>query len=403
MRDKLTKLQVMHAKPGRYCDGGNLWLEVGASGSRSWTLRYQRHGKPHWMGLGSVETLSLADARERARLERVRLLDGIDPLQARHARHAEQRRTDASTITFRQAAKTVIEARESEWNGEHARQWRASVAEVDSALGGIPVAVIDTALVLKAVEPIWKRAQTTGDRTRQRIEVVLDWATARGARQGDNPARWKGHLEHLLKDSHKVVHHEAMPYTAIAGFMSELRACPGLTARALEFCVLCASRSGEVLGARWSEIDLGQKTWTIPASRMKADKDHVVPLSAPALKILAGQPRRGQYVFPAPSTGGPMERHALADLMKKVMGRSETVHGFRSTFADWAADNTAYPQEVREQALAHSIPNKVEAAYRRGGLLEKRRRLMSEWATFCGMPAPKAATVVPLRATKVGQ
>jgi integrase len=398
MHHKLTKLQVTNAKPGRYCDGGGLWLQVGAGGSGSWLLRYQRHGKAHWMGLGSADLVGLAEARERARLERIRLLDGIDPLQARRERLAEQRRAEASTITFREAAKAVMESRESDWSAEHARQWRASIAEVDSVLGNIPVAVIDTGLVPKAVEPIWRRAQTTGDRTRQRIEIILDWAAARGARTGENPARWKGHLEHLLKDNHKVVHHEAMAYTAIAGFMGELRARPGVTARALEFLVLCASRSGEVLGAKWREIDLQAKTWTIPGARMKMDKDHVVPLAPAALKILSGQPR-GEYIFPAPSsTDKAMERHALADLMKKVMERTETVHGFRSTFADWAADNTAYPQEVREQCLAHAIPSKVEAAYRRGGLLEKRRRLMSEWAVFCGAPA-RGATVTPIRQT----
>jgi integrase len=396
MHHKLTKLQVTNAKPGRYCDGGGLWLQVGAGGTGSWLLRYQRHGKAHWMGLGSTNLIGLAEARERARLERVRLLDGVDPLQARRERLAEQRRAEASAITFREAAKAVMEARESEWSAEHARQWRASIAEVASTLGSLPVAVIDTALVLKAVEPIWRRAQTTGDRTRQRIEVVLDWATARGAREGLNPARWKGHLEHLLKDTHKVVHHQAMPYMAVGAFLDELRERPGVTARALEFLILCASRSAEVLGARWEEIDIGAKTWTIPAARMKADKPHVVPLSPAALRILAGQPHKGQYVFPAPSAGKAMERHALADLMKKVMGRTETTHGFRSTFTDWAADNTAYPQEVREQCLAHAIPSKVEAAYRRGALLEKRRRLMAEWANFCAKPMPASATVTSI-------
>jgi hypothetical protein len=214
---KLTKLQVTNAKPGRHGDGGGLWLQVGPTGGRSWLLRYQRDGKAHWMGLGSADDLSLADARERARLERVRLLDGIDPLAHRREQRAERRREQAATITFREAAKAVIEARESDWNAEHARQWRTSIAEVDSTLGSLPVAAIDTALVLKAIEPIWRRAQTTGDRTRQRVEVVLDWATARGARSGDNPARWNGHMEHLLKDGHKVQHHAAMPYTAVAG------------------------------------------------------------------------------------------------------------------------------------------------------------------------------------------
>jgi len=187
-----------------------------------------------------------------------------------------------------------------------------------------------------------------------------------------------------------------MPHAALGAFLGDLRARPGVTARALDFLILCAARSAEVLGARWEEVDVGAKTWTIPAARMKADKDHVVPLSAAALKILAGQPRKGKYVFSAPSTGKAMERHALADLMKKVMGRTETVHGFRSTFSDWAADNTAYPQEVREQCLAHAIPSKVEAAYRRGGLLEKRRRLMGEWAMFCTKPSTEGSNVVPI-------
>lgn len=382
MRERLTAKQVENAKPGRHGDGGGLWLEVSTSGARHWTLRYQINGRARWMGLGSAGVVTLAHARERARLARLALLDGIDPLEARRAQRAEQRRIQAATIIFREAAKAVIESRESDWSGEHARQWRVSIAEVDSTLGSFPVAAIDTALVLKAVEPIWRRAQTTGNRTRQRIEVVLDWATARGARSGENPARWDGHLEHLLKDSHKVKHHEAMPYNAVPGFMGELRTRPGTAARALEFLVLCASRSGEVLGARWSEIDIDQKIWTIPAARMKADKDHTVPLATAALKILAGQSRNSAFVFAAPRSGGPMERHALADVMK-AMERHETVHGFRSSFSDWAADNTAFPQEVRQQALAHAIPNKVEAAYRRGALLEKRRRLMADWATFC--------------------
>jgi integrase len=398
MEKKLTARRVETAGPGRYGDGGGLWLEVSASGARHWTLRYQRQGKAHWMGLGSVALVTLADARERARLERVRLLDGDDPLEARRAQRADQRRAEAATITFRQAAEAVIENREADWSAEHARQWRASIAEVDRVLGDLPVAAIDTALVLRAIEPIWKRAQTTGDRTRQRIEVVLDWATARGARSGDNPARWDGHMEHLLKDSHKVVHHTAVPYNAIGDFMRELRARPGMAARALEFLVLCASRSGEVLGARWDEIDPDQKTWTIPAARMKADKDHVVPLSPAALKILAALPRNSEFVFAAPRSGRAMERHALMDAMK-AMGRAETVHGFRSSFSDWAADNTSYPQEVREQALAHAIPNKVEAAYRRGALLDKRRRLMEAWAEYA-KPARAAATVTGIGARR---
>jgi integrase len=387
MREKLTKLQVMNAKPGRYGDGGGLWLEVSPSGTKHWTLRYQLNGRARWMGLGSADVVTLAEARERARRERLRLLDGLDPLDHRRQQRAEQRRAQAAAITFREAAKAVIEDRESDWTAEHARQWRASIDEVDPILGGLPVREIDTPLVLKAVEPIWRRTQVTGDRTRQRIEVVLDWATAHELRRGDNPARWKGHLEHVLKDSHRVRHLEAVPYDAVPAFMGELRARPGVAARALEFLVLCGLRTRAVLGARWDEVDLDQKTWTVPPARLKwrkhhPDKSHVVPLSPAALKILSALPRSSAYVFAAPRTGGMLERHALDDVFK-AMGRPETVHGFRSTFTDWAADNTPFPPEVRKQATAHVIPDKVEAAYRRGALLKKRRQLMDRWAKFC--------------------
>jgi integrase len=389
MRRRLTAKQVERANPGRHGDGGGLWLEVSTSGARHWTLRYQINGRARWMGLGSARLVTLADARERAHLARLALQHGIDPLEARREQYAERVRAQTANITFREAAKAVIEAREFEWSAEHARQWRASIAEVDATLGSLPIAAIDTALVLKSVEPIWRRAQTTADRTRQRIEVVLDWATARGARSGDNPARWSGHLEHLLRDSHEVKHHEAMPYSAIPAFMGQLRARPGTAARALEFLLLCASRSGEVLGARWDEIDIDKGIWTIPAERMKAGKGHTVPLARSALKLLADQSHDSEFVFAAPRSGGPMERHAMADVMK-AMGRRETVHGFRSSFSDWAAEITAFPQEVREHALAHAISNKVEAAYRRGPLLEKRRRLLAEWAMFCAVPVGDA-------------
>jgi integrase len=397
MEKKLTARRVETAGPGRYGDGGGLWLEVSPSGARHWILRYQLNGRSRWMGLGSVKLVSLANARARAHAERLLLLDDIDPLEARRGARAEQLRAEAAVITFREAAARVIEMRESDWGAEHARQWRASIAEVDRVLGDLPVSAIDTPLVLKAIEPIWRRAQTTGDRTRQRIEVVLDWAEALGARSGDNPARWDNHFEHLLKDSHKVKHFDAVPYNDVGAFMGELRARPGVAARALEFLVLCASRSGEVLGARWDEIDLDAKTWTIPAARMKADKDHVVPLSPAALGILAGQSRDTKFVFAAARTGKQMERHALKDAMRS-MGRAETVHGFRSAFADWAADNTAFPQEVREQALAHAIKSAVEKAYRRGALLDKRRRLMEAWAEYCAKPALAGATVTSIGA-----
>jgi integrase len=371
---KLTKAFVeRERRQGRYGDGDGLVLEIGPTGAKSWTLRYQRNGRARWMGLGSARLLSLAEARERARLARLELLDGRDPLETRATSRAEQAKAAAATITFRDAAARVVAEREPGWSAEHARQWRASLADVDPVLGRIPVAAIDTPLVLAAIEPLWRRAQVTADRTRE---------------------RWKGHLQHLLADTHVVKHHAAVPYTDVAAFMDEIRARSGVSARALEFLVLCAARSGEVIGARWDEVDTGAKTWTVPASRMKAKKDHVVPLSSAALSILAKLPRTGEYVFA--HAGKRMERHALADLMK-AMGRSETVHGFRSSFSDWTADCTAYPAEVREQALAHAIPGKVEKAYRRGQLLEKRARLMAEWARYCAKPVAPTGEVVPIR------
>ena len=400
VRERLSARRVETARPGRYGDGGGLWLEVSASGRKHWTLRYQLNGRPRWMGLGSAEVVTLAEARERARVARLVLADGKDPIETRRAERAEQRRQEASATTFRQAARAVIENREADWNAEHARQWRASIAEVDPILGSLPVAAIDTPLVLKAIEPIWRRAQTTGDRTRQRIEVVLDWATARGARSGDNPARWKGHLEHLLKDNHQVKHHPALPYTELPAFMATLRQREGMSFRALEFAILNGGRTSEVLGARWDEI--ADKVWTIPPERLKTgkkrpDKPHLVPLSESALQIISEMPRRSPYIFAAPHTGRRMNRHALDDALKTIT-REVVVHGFRSTFEDWMAECTAYPSEVREMALGHAIPNKVEAAYRRGALLEKRKRLMADWATFCNGPTPRAgASVVPMR------
>jgi integrase len=395
---KLTKAFVERERhAGRYGDGDGLVLEIGPTGAKSWTLRYQRNGKAHWMGLGSVKVLSLPEARERARLARLELLNGRDPLEARRAQQAEQAKVDAATKTFKECALAVIAARKATWtNPESERQWSSTLQDhAFPAFGHLPVAAIDTALVLKAVEPLWGRAQVTADRLRNRIEAVLDWATAKGYRKGDNPARWRGHLAHVLPDTAKVEHLGAMPYTDVPGFMATLRERQGMAARALEFTILTAVRSGDTLGARWSEIE--GDVWTIPAERMKARKAHTVPLSPRAQAILAALPRVDDYVFASPrNPKRPMEKHAMRDLLK-TMVTGPKVHGFRSSFSDWAADNTAYPQEVREQALAHTIPNKVEASYRRGQLLEKRARLMAEWARYCAAPVAPTGEVVPIR------
>jgi integrase len=397
---KLTKAFVeRERRQGRYGDGDGLVLEIGPTGAKSWTLRYQRNGRAHWMGLGSVKLLSLPEARERARLARLELLNGRDPLEARRAQQAEQAKVDAASKTFKECALAVIAARKAKWtNPESERQWSSTLEDYAfPAFGHLPVAAIDTALVLKAVEPLWARAQVTADRLRNRIEAVLDWATAKGYRTGDNPARWRGHLAHVLPDTHKVKNLDAMPYTEIPGFMATLRERQGMAARALEFTILTAVRSGDTLGAKWSEIE--SDVWTIPAERMKARKAHTVPLSPPAQAILAALPRVGDYVFASPrNPKRPMEKHAMREQLSGMGVTDCSVHGFRSSFSDWAADNTAFPQEVREQALAHTIPNKVEKSYRRGQLLEKRARLMGEWARYCATPAAPAGKVVPIRA-----
>lgn len=393
MRDRLTFKRIERlAEPGRYADGGNLWLQVRSATSKSWLFRYTLHGRARQMGLGAFPDLGLAEAREKARIERLRLCDGLDPLEERNRERAEQRRAQAAVVTFREAAAAVIAEREAKWSAEHRRQWLASIAACDPIIGSSPTKLIDTALVLKVVEPVWKKTQVTGERLRQRIEVVLDWAAARDdGREGLNPSRWKGHLQHLLPDTAKVQHHSALPFEDLPAFMAALRQREGIAFRALEFAILTGLRSNEVLGARWDEILDG--VLTIPAERMKARKAHTVPLAPAVQNLLDALPRGSDYVFTAPRTGKRMERHALSGALK-ALGARATTHGFRSTFSDWAHETTAFPNHVIEMALAHAIAKKVEKAYRRGDLLEKRRRLMTAWAEFCGKPAKRASATV---------
>lgn len=401
MRDRLTfkRIERLH-EPGRYADGGNLWLQVRGVSRKSWLLRYTIDGRAREMGLGAFPDVGLAEARERARIERLRLSEGLDPLEERNRLLAERRRAQASSILFGDAAKAVIAEREAKWSAEHRRQWLASVAACEPIIGNIPTALIDTGLVMKVVEPVWCKTEVTGERLRQRIEVVLDWATARGdGREALNPARWKGHLQHLLKDTAKVEHHAALPYEELPAFMATLRQREGVAFRALEFAILTGLRTSEVLGARWSEIEDG--LWTIPGERMKARKAHTVPLAPSVKKLLDALPRTSDYVFAAPRTGEQMERHALSDALKST-GVSVTVHGFRSALSDWAHETTAFPNHVIEMALAHAIKSKVEKAYRRGDLFEKRRKLMDAWATFCGRPAIAGATVTRLHGSRAG-
>jgi len=383
-------------KPGRYADGGGLYLVISRSGAKSWGFRYMRGGNAHELGLGPTHAFSLAEARERARKLRQQLADGIDPLAAKR----EARREAAPKMTFGQVADLYITAHEAGWRSPvHAKQWRQSLRDhVLPMLGEIAVDAITTGGVLRVLEPIWRVKPETASRARQRIEAILDYAKARGWRDGDNPARWKGHLEKLLpKPSavRKVEHHAAMRWQDVPGFMAGLAGRDGIAAKALAFLISTAGRSGEVRGARWVEIDLGDGVWTVPGARMKGAKEHRVPLSDAALAILRSVPRGegAALVFPGTAKGKPISDVALS----KLLPGGATVHGMRSAFRTWAGESTHHAREVVEMALAHKLGDAVEQAYARGDLFRRRARLMADWASFCEGKAV-AGEVVPLRA-----
>ena len=406
---RLKALDVARKKkPGLYPDGGGLYLQVTSAGSRSWVYRYTLHGKTRYMGLGPLHAVGLADARKKAMAARQARHEGIDPIDDRNAGLAHDRIEAAKAITFRDAAERYIEAHKAGWrNAKHAGQWRSTLETYAyPVLGSLPVQAVDVGLVLKVLEPIWNTKTETASRIRGRIESVLDWSTARGYRLGENPARWRGHVENLLprrSKVRKVRHHPALPYGEVGAFMLDLRRQEGTAARALELLILTACRTGEVIGARLGEANIEEAVWTVPAERVKSGQEHRVPLSPPALAIVNAMhegrtsERTDDYMFPGGKRGRPLSNMALLALLKR-MGRDDlTAHGFRSTFRDWAAERTNYPREVAEMALGHAISDKVEAAYRRGDLFEKRRRLMDEWAKFCGAEA-KAGKVVAIGA-----
>ena len=394
---RLSAITVKNAKPGLHPDGGNLYLQVTDSGSKSWTFRFGRGGRERYMGLGPVITVSLAEAREEATRCRALLLKGIDPIESRKAERAQNELAQHQGTTFEECALRLLASHETSWSDKHRLQWRNSLATYAyPVLGPVAVQSIDTALVLKVLEPIWQEKPETASRVRGRIEAVLDWAKARGIRSGENVARWKGHLDHLLP-SHskvrKVRHHAALPYGEIGAYMRELRERDGIAARALEFIILTAARTGEVVRMRWDEIDLRAKTWVVPEARMKGGREHRVPLSAQAVAVLkALEPGEGP-VFS--NRGRPLNDMVLARLHRR-MGYAITTHGFRSSFRDWGAERTNFPNEVLEMALAHVVGDKVEAAYRRGDLFEKRRRLMDAWGQFCATTA--TGKVLPIGA-----
>jgi integrase len=350
------------------------------------------------MGLGSVELVSLAEARNRALANRRLLLDGIDPLEQRRATKDAVRLEAARAMTFEDCAKAYVEAHRPRWRGvRHAQAWGASLANHAETLARLPVQAIDLPLILKVLEPIWSEKPNTASRVRARIERVLDWATIRGFRRGDNPARWTGHLDHLLPGhgAVKVRHHAALPYVEVAGFVAGLRERQEASARAFEFLILTATRTSEVLNAEWHEVDPERRIWTISAGRMKAKREHRVPLSDRAHDILVEmeKSRQGPFIFAGSTANEPFSNTVLLMLLRRMRRGDLTAHGFRSTFRDWAADRTNFAREVCEMALAHTISDKVEAAYRRGDLFEKRRRLMQAWAQWCSNPRPAGALV----------
>jgi integrase len=376
--------------PGRHSDGGGLYLAIDDSGRRRWVFMYARRGRRVELGLGGGRDLSLATARTQAAALRAMLANGEDPKAARAK--------DDTVRTFGEAADAYIEAMKSSWrNDKHAAQWTMTLTKYAEPIRSRPVDEITTQDVLDVLQPLWKRAPVTAKRLQGRIENVLDAAKAKGQRSGENPARWRGHLDQLLPKRTRLAwsHHAALPYDELPNFMTELRERPAVAARALEFTILNASRTGEVLGATWNEIDLDKKIWGIPAVRMKAAREHRVPLSPHGMKIIETMRKLGSqgYVFPGAKPEVPMSSMAMAMLLRR-MKADITVHGFRSTFRDWASEITGFSHEVCEMALAHTIANKAEAAYRRGDLLEKRRKLMEAWAGYC--TTPKDANVVPL-------
>jgi integrase len=394
--NKLSALAVSKtSKPGYYGDGGGLWLQVAKTGSKSWIFRFTVAGKQRAMGLGGLRTVDLAKARVLARECRLQLLDGKDPIEARKAVRLADALQQARLMTFDQCAAAYINAHRSGWkNAKHAEQWKNTLATYASpVIGALPVADVDTDLVVKVLSPIWGTRTETATRVRGRIESILDWATVSRFRQGDNPARWRGHLENLLANPNRIApvrNHPALPWREVPAFMGLLAQCNGVAARAAEFAILTAARSGEVRGATWAEVDLEAKLWTIPAERMKAGKEHRVPLSTAATALLAAIPGREGLIFPGRSESVALSDMSLTAVLRR-MGRSDiTIHGFRSSFRDWCAEavGNSFAREVCEHALAHSLPDRVEAAYRRGDLLEKRVMLMQAWADYCGVRDP---------------
>jgi integrase len=383
-----TMIERQIRSPGRYGDGAGIWLQVKPSGTKSWLYQYTAKGKERQLGLGPYPGTSLKQARKNAEAARALIADGIDPIDAKRAARQAAIVPEAEVVTFEQAAADYIETHTPSWKNEkHAEQWSNTLATYAMpVIGKLGVDKIETSHLLKILKPIWTKKPETAGRVRGRIESILDAAKAQGHRSGDNPATWSGHLDHLLPALNKirtVRHHPAMPYTEVAAFVGKLAKRKGIAARALETLILTATRTGEVIGMRDEELDLDDKVWTIPGARMKGGKDHRVPLCDRAVKILRAVPREknNPHLFIGMFEGTHLSNMAMLKLMKDAAPQY-VPHGFRSTFTDWANDTTNASRSVIEMSLAHTIGDKVEAAYRRGSLFEKRRALMAEWEAF---------------------
>lgn len=401
---RLSAIKVRGNLPaGYYADGGGLYLQVSASGSKSWVFRYQRQSIRKEMGLGALNAVPLAIAREVAAEKRGILAAGNDPLSEKRAVLAAER----GTVTFREAAESYIEAHAPGWrNRKHAQQWRNTLENyAHPLLGGLPVGKIDTGLVLKVLEPIWNTKTETAKRVRGRIERILDWATVRRYRSGENSARWRGHLDTLLAKPtkiHKVTHFAALPYADVPKFMAMLAEQKGTAAKALAFLILTAARTSEVIGARWDEVD--GSVWTIPGKRIKAEREHRVPLSSAARSIVHDMREEAvgeSFLFPGGKRGRPLSNAAMSAVLKRMGLDDVTVHGFRSAFKDWCRERTNFPNEVQEAALAHVIGDKTERAYARGDLYDKRTQMMDAWARYCMTPRAKGEVVHLARAKGV--
>jgi integrase len=428
--ERLSSAKVRHAKPGMHADGGGLYLQVTAGKAegqlnKSWLFRFALGGRERQMGLGSLNTVRLAEARDAVEQCRQLLKEGKDPIEVRDAERAAKQVTKAKSVTFDWCALAYMAAHESGWrNAKHRQQWHNTLATyAGPIIGKLPVDAIDTGMVMQILQPIWTDKNETASRVRGRIETILDWAKVNGHRSGENPAQWRGHLDHLLparSKVHKVEHHPALPYEQIPKFMAELRTQEGVAAKALEFTILTAARSGEPRGIPWEgEIDTANKVWTVPSHRMKGEREHRVPLTAPALAVIEymWSVRQNDHVFPGDKQDEPLSDMALTEVIRRMnearkkaglplwtdpkQGNREVVpHGFRSSFRDWVAEKTNFQSEIAEAALAHIKGDKVEAACQRGTMFDKRRRLMEAWAKYCGTPVVKgkADNVVPMQA-----